>query len=78
MKGHLAFFLRTRREATEVRILAKKTRADHRVNRGWWGREKRRREREERRWRSWVFRLFDMLGIGMKNWRCLEEKAKSV
>ena len=67
MKGHLAFFLRTRREATEVRILAKKTRADHRVNRGWWGREKRRREREERRGRSWVFRLFDMLGIGMKN-----------
>ena len=67
MKGHLAFFLRTRREATEVRILAKKTRVDHRVNRGWWGREKRRRERVERRWRSWVFRLLDMLGIGMKN-----------
>ena len=78
MNGHLAFLLRTRREATEVRIFAKKTRADHRVKRGWWGREKRRREREERRWSSWVFRFFDMLGMGMKNWKCLEEKGNSV
>ena len=78
MNGHLAFLRRTRREAPEVRILAKKTRADHRVKRGWWGRAKRRRERVERRWSRWVFRCFDVVGRGMKSWKCLEVKGSSV